>query len=104
MVYNFYMFVYVMKKKRKIISRQVSVVNDLGIHARSAAKIAKVAENAKKNVWLKKNEEKVDAKSILDILMLACGRGTVVLLEIEDESDMEVLEKMVDLFKDGFGE
>ena len=85
-------------------SKDVIVVNELGLHARSAAKIAELAQNAKSNVWLQKGEEKVDGKSIIDILTLACEKGSTIRIAIEDQSDMEIFNKIVNLVRNGFGE
>ena len=80
------------------------MVNDLGLHARSAAKIAELARDATSNVWVQKNEERVDARSILDILTLACEKGSKLTIVINDRSDMETLNRIVELVRSGFGE
>ena len=64
----------------KELSREVVIVNELGLHARSAAKIAKLAQNTKSTIWLIKDNEKVDASSIIDMLTLACEKGSKILL------------------------
>ena len=86
------------------ISREVTVVNALGIHARAAAKLSKLAQTASSNVWVTRDGETVDASSILDILTLACAQGTTVTLEIDDPADMDVLGKLEHLVAGGFGE
>jgi phosphocarrier protein len=53
----------------------VVIINELGLHARSAARIAKLAQNANSKVWLIRGKERVDASSIIDILSLACPKG-----------------------------
>jgi len=85
-------------------SKDVTVVNDLGLHARSAAKIAELARDASSKVWLEKNKERVDARSILDILTLACEKGSKLTIVIKDTSDMPILNRIVRLVKNGFGE
>ena len=85
-------------------SKNVIVVNELGIHARSAAKIAELAQNAKSKVWVQKGDEKVDAKSIIDILTLGCEKGSTLQITIEDQSDMETFNKIITLVRNGFGE
>jgi len=85
-------------------SKDVIVVNELGIHARSAAKIAELAQNAKSKVWVQKGDEKVDAKSIIDILTLGCEKGSTLQITIEDQSDMETFNKIITLVRNGFGE
>ena len=89
---------------RQTFSKDVTVVNALGLHARSAAKIAELARDATSNVWVQKNEERVDARSILDILTLACEKGSKLTIVINDKSDMETLNRIIELVRSGFGE
>lgn len=89
---------------RQSFSKDVIVVNELGLHARSAAKIAELAREATSKVWVQKNEERADARSILDILTLACEKGSKLTIVIDDRSDMETLNRIVDLVINGFGE
>ena len=86
------------------LSRQVIIVNELGLHARSAAKIAELAQNSKAAVWVKKGAEKADASSIVDILTLACGKGSKITLIIKDKADRQILEDIANLIESGFGE
>jgi phosphocarrier protein len=85
-------------------SRHVAITNDLGLHARSAAKIAKLVQHAKSNVWIIKDGNKADASSIIDILTLACPKGSIITLKIDDQSDLGILNDLVGLFESGFGE
>jgi phosphocarrier protein HPr len=93
-----------MNNTRQIFSKDVTVVNDLGLHARSAAKIAELAKDASSKVWVQKNNERVDARSILDILTLACEKGSRLTIVIKDKSDMTTLNRIVELINNGFGE
>ena len=86
------------------LSRDVVIINELGLHARSAAGIAKLAQNANSKVWLIRGEERVDASSIIDILSLACPKGSKITLEINEESDIDILNEIIELVKKGFGE
>ena len=74
------------------------------MHARPASQIAQMAEQASAGVWLCANDNKVDATSIIDILTLCAVKDTQVLIEIEDDSDVTILDQIVDFFEDGFGE
>ena len=85
-------------------SKTLRIVNDLGLHARSAAKLAKLAGEAGGGVWIMKNGNTADASSMLDILTLACPKGTEITVSIEDEADMNILERIVVLIRSGFGE
>jgi len=79
-------------------------VNELGIHARSAACIANLAKNALENVWVIKEGERADAASIIDVLSLACVQGTEILLQVDDISDINILNEISKLIEAGFGE
>lgn len=86
------------------LSRQIAIVNELGLHARSAAKIAEIAQKAAAPVWIERDGETVDARSIIDMLTLACARDSIIAVRVEDEADLPVLEEIVALVTDGFGE
>ncbi|RJP76303.1 MAG: HPr family phosphocarrier protein [Desulfobacteraceae bacterium] len=88
----------------KNLTKRVNIQNELGLHARPAALIAAIAQKANSKVWMIRNEEKVDASSIIDILTLACLKGTEVTFQVEDPSDSDVLERIGNLFQNGFGE
>jgi phosphotransferase system HPr (HPr) family protein len=91
-------------KKEQDLHKTVCIKNELGLHARSAAQIAEIAMNSKGNVWVMKNEEKADASSIMDILTLVCEKGTKIRIIIEDSADTDILDAIVDLVDNGFGE
>ena len=85
-------------------SRTLIIVNDLGLHARSAAQLAKLAAEAAGGVWIMKNGETADATSLLDVLTLACPKGSTITVGIEDEADIGTLDRIEDLIRRGFGE
>jgi phosphocarrier protein len=87
-----------------ILSRQTVVVNEMGIHARSAAKIAELAQNAEDSVWIAGNNDQVDATSIIDILTLGCAKGTVITVSVRSNGDRGILDDIIRLVEDGFGE
>ncbi|MCD4719883.1 MAG: HPr family phosphocarrier protein [Desulfobacula sp.] len=91
-------------KNKGIIARRTSVINELGMHARPASKIAQIAELAQSDVWLCANSIKVDATSIIDILTLGAVKGTKILIKIENQEDRVVLDQIIDFFEAGFGE
>ena len=84
--------------------RDVIIINDLGLHARAAAKVAKAAQNATGGVWLQAGQEQVDASQVIDILTLAAVKGDRVRVTVDAEADMKVLDQITALFADGFGE
>ena len=84
--------------------RHTTIINDLGLHARSAAQIAHIAQNSIAKVWIEKDDEKADASSIIDILTLACAKETKITIIIEDPGDLPILDAIADLVDSGFGE
>lgn len=88
----------------RTLSRTVTIVNALGLHARSAARIATIAGKASGSVWIESGEARVDAGSVIDILTLGCAQGTRVRVVIETPVDSNTLEDIVSLIQSGFGE
>jgi len=93
-----------MDQTDQTLSRTLRVINDLGLHARAAAKIAKLASKAAAGVWIAKNGARVDAASVIDILTLACTKHTQITLSIDNPSDVDVLTAIETLVVTGFGE
>ena len=82
-----------------MIQREVRIVNRLGLHARAAAKLVHTAAKYKSDIKIRKGDEEVDGKSILGILLLAAGRGSVVTIRADgdDERDaLDAIEKLID--------
>lgn len=86
------------------LKQKVKVCNDLGLHTRPAALIVKVLQNVKSNVFFTYKHETINAKSILSILMLAAKKTSTITITVEGEDAPEVMEEIVALFEDGFGE
>lgn len=86
------------------LSIRLQIVNQLGLHARSAARLAKLASDARGRVWVTKETQTADATSIIDILALACPKGTEISVSIEDEADLNTLARIAELVRSGFGE
>ncbi len=82
----------------------MKIPNELGLHARAAGKIARLAEEAQSDVFIGKDGKEMDAKSVLDILSLCCPAGSEVTVRISDPADMKVLNRIVRLIESGFGE
>jgi len=85
-------------------SKKVVIVNELGLHARSAAKIAQLAQNAKSTIWVIKDNEKADASSIIDILTLACPKGSKIALSADSQLDIDIINEIIALVERGFEE
>lgn len=84
--------------------QNVTIVNELGLHARAAAKLAKLAQKASGRVWLAFGSEQIDAKQVIDILTLAAAKGDAVRIGIEAAADKTILTRITELFAGGFGE
>ena len=82
----------------------MTVENTFGLHARAAARIAKLAEGARSRVSIEKDGECADATSILDILMLNCPMGSTITISVDTPEDMEILESIERLMKKKLGE
>jgi phosphocarrier protein HPr len=93
-----------MNKKEAVLSKRARVSNPLGIHSRPAAKIVEISSHAVGNIWLSRKGHCADAKSILDILTLACSRGTEVTLSMENMEDEAILSEIAQTIEQGFGE
>ena len=93
-----------MNKEYCNFSKSVIIINELGLHARAAAKIAKLAMQAEETIWIIRDSEKVDASSIIDILTLGCSKGTTITFTTGNESDLGLLNDIVMLVEKGFGE
>ena len=81
-----------------------TISNKLGLHARASAKLTKLAGSFPCDVWLSKGERRVNAKSIMGVMMLAAGLGSEVTLETTGERDQEALDALLALMADKFGE
>jgi phosphocarrier protein HPr len=85
-------------------SAELAIVNKLGLHARASAKLTQLASSFKSEIWLTRNGRRVNAKSIMGVMMLAAGMGSVVTLETEGEDAEQALEALRALVADKFGE
>lgn len=84
--------------------KNVKIVNKLGLHARPASLIVQTAMGFSSNIYIIKDEIKADAKSIMGILMLAAACGTELKIQAEGSDEEQALEKMAEVFNNGFGE
>lgn len=93
-----------MNNHRQALRRTVLVTNELGLHAKPAARIAQMAKKAGSAVFICAGETRVDAKDIVDTLTLAAAKGTVLTVCISDASDIHVLDAISAYFEHGFTE
>ena len=84
--------------------RQIEIRNKLGLHARAAAKLVHTAARFKCDIKIRKGEEEVDGKSILGILLLAAGRGSVITVRVNGEDETQALDAIQELIDRKFDE
>ncbi|WP_332813681.1 HPr family phosphocarrier protein [Ramlibacter sp.] len=87
-----------------MISNRTTIANKLGLHARASAKLTKLAASFPCDVWMSKGERRVNAKSIMGVMMLAAGVGSEVLVEAEGARAQECVDALLALIHDKFGE
>jgi phosphocarrier protein HPr len=87
-----------------MISREIEIVNKLGLHARASAKLTQLAARYKSEVWMTRNDRRVNAKSIMGVMMLAAGKGSVVTLDTEGPDEQDCMDALVQLIEARFGE
>ena len=84
--------------------REVEIVNKLGLHARASAKLTQLAAKYQCDVAMARNSRKVNAKSIMGVMMLAAGKGAKVTIETDGPDEAEAMEALAALIADFFGE
>jgi phosphocarrier protein HPr len=87
-----------------VIKTSVTISNKLGLHARASAKFTKLAGSFPCEVWLSRGDRRVNAKSIMGVMMLAAGLGATVELETNGEQEQSAMNALVALMNDKFGE
>lgn len=87
-----------------MLQRETEIINKLGLHARASAKLTQVASRYPCEVWLSRNGRRVNAKSIMGVMMLAAARGSTINIETNGEQEQEAMGAIVDLINDYFGE
>jgi phosphocarrier protein len=87
-----------------MIKKNTTISNKLGLHARASAKLTKLAGSYPCEVWISRGERRVNAKSIMGVMMLAAGVGTEVTLETNGEREEEAMDALLHLIADRFGE
>ena len=87
-----------------MIKTSITISNKLGLHARASAKLTKLASSFQSDVFLSRNDRRVNAKSIMGVMMLAAGIGTVVELETTGTDERAAMDAIAALIDDKFGE
>ena len=84
--------------------REVEIINKLGLHARASAKLTQLAAKYQCDVQMSRNGRKVNAKSIMGVMMLAAGKGAKVVVEVDGPDESAAMDTIVALIGDYFGE
>ena len=85
-------------------NREVEIINKLGLHARASAKITQLAGKFQSEVWLSRNDRKVNAKSIMGVMTLAANKGSKINIETTGSDETEAMLALINLIEDYFGE
>jgi len=87
-----------------VLKRDVEIVNRLGLHARASAKVTQTAAKFASDVFMTRNGRRINAKSIMGVMMLAAPKGSLVTLEVSGPDENEAMAALVQLIADRFGE
>ncbi len=84
--------------------QDAQIINKLGLHARASAKLTQTASRYPCEVWLSRNGRRVNAKSIMGVMMLAAAKGSTISIETSGDQEQEAMNAVVGLINDCFGE
>jgi phosphocarrier protein HPr len=87
-----------------MIQTPITISNKLGLHARASAKLTKLASSYHCEVWMARGGRRINAKSIMGVMMLAAGKGIEVVVETDGAQEKEAMEALLALIHDKFGE
>ena len=87
-----------------MVRAEIEIANKLGLHARASAKLTQIAGSYGSEVWLEKGPRRINAKSIMGVMMLAAGKGSAILVEADGNDEQQALDAILKLIADKFGE
>ncbi len=87
-----------------MLQREVEIINRLGLHARASAKLTQVAGRFGADVWLSRHGRRVNAKSIMGVMMLAAAKGSTIVIETEGPDEAEAMQALENLIAGRFDE
>ena len=87
-----------------MLTKETQIINKLGLHARASAKLTQLAGKYKCEVWMSKASRRINAKSIMGVMMLAAGKGSTIVVETDGDDEQQALEAILKLIADKFGE
>ena len=86
------------------MKQDILIINKLGLHARASTKLSQTASQFKSDIWIERNGRRVNAKSIMGVMMLAASKGSTVSLEATGVDESAAIEALVELINNRFGE
>lgn len=86
------------------VSKNVEIINKLGMHARAAAQFVQLASNFASHIEIEKDQQRVNGKSIMGVMMLAASQGSEVILHADGEDESESIERLEELINNRFNE
>jgi phosphocarrier protein len=86
------------------MKQDILIINKLGLHARASTKLTQTASQFKSDIWIERNGRRVNAKSIMGVMMLAASKGSSVSLEATGEDEAVAMEVLIALINNRFGE
>lgn len=87
-----------------MIKQEIEIINKLGLHARASTKLTQTASQYASEIWIERNGRRVNAKSIMGVMMLAASKGTKVILETAGNDEAPAMEALTNLINARFGE
>lgn len=87
-----------------MLQQEAEIINKLGLHARASAKLTQTAGNYSSAVWLSRNGKRVNAKSIMGVMMLAAAKGSKIVIETDGPDETDAMKALCALIADRFGE
>ncbi|HNV87571.1 MAG TPA: HPr family phosphocarrier protein [Methylotenera sp.] len=87
-----------------MIKQEIEIINKLGLHARASSKLTQTASQFSSDIWVEKNGRRVNAKSIMGVMMLAAAKGSTIMLETSGADEQAAMTALQALINDYFGE
>jgi phosphocarrier protein HPr len=87
-----------------MIKHEIEIINKLGLHARASTKLTQTASIYNSDIWIERNGRRVNAKSIMGVMMLAASKGSKIILEAEGKDEKPAMDALIELINNRFGE
>lgn len=87
-----------------MITQNIEIINKLGLHARASTKLTQTASQFNSEIWITRNNRRVNAKSIMGVMMLAAAKGSIISIETTGTDELAAMQALVTLINDYFGE